>query len=161
MVIILGVVFLIVLFLIAGWIASSVASANQSQAIIEVARVSQIQATENLVQSANATLLTIGLLVAFAALIGLVIYLIWRDRKREREMRDLLLQMQLTGAALPTGKWAPGPNARFRRTDQPALPAVGGLDNQIVQLLLINKLLDNRRGGNSDDGRHDQDPFQW
>ena len=154
------IIALIVLFALAGWAASSVASANQAQAMIEAARVSQIQATGSMVQSVNATLQTIGLLLVIVAAVVVVVYLLWRDRKREREFRIALLAAS-RGLPPPSGKWTPGPNARFQRVDTPQQLGAGGqpLD---VEAILKYKLLslmmrDNDNGSN----RHDDDMFNW
>ena len=121
--------------LFAGKISDNATDIRQAQAAIEAARAAQGAAKAAEVAgrglaTVSSTLAFIlgGIVFSALAIIGVTLYLRVREWGRGRE-----------GA----GKWAPGPNAQFRRTDvekkYAPLPP-GDSINQLMQLLVLQQL---------------------
>ena len=160
MVITILIIALILLFALAGWMASSMAAANQAQATIEAARAAQIAAAGQAAQSVNNTILVIGILVIVFVAAVVIGYLVWRDRRRDQQMMRLVLSLQ-AGAPHNLGRWAPGPNAHFKKADQPALSDGAGQGdpiNDLVRLRIVEMLTSSNRRSDQEDR---SDPWRW
>lgn len=135
--ILFGLIALLVAIALFASIANSAATYNSAQAAVEAARAAQIASAGQTAASINSTILAVGLILVILISVLTIGYLLWRDRRRESQLAEM--QQQL----LPPGRWAPGPNAQFRRrNDVPALPA-GDL-SQTLNTLLIMRFLEDR-----------------
>lgn len=160
MAIIILIITLILLFALAGWMASSMAAANQAQATIEAARAAQVAAAGQAAQSVNNTILVIGILVIVAVSALIIGYLLWRDRRRDQQVMQMILSLQ-SGVPRSTGRWAPGPNAHFQKADQPVLSDGGGQGdplNDLVRLRIVEMLTSSNR---QSDQKDRSDPWSW
>ena len=106
---------LILVVVVAGWIANSVAATNQAQAAVEAARAAQMAAAA---QAATASGNTV-LVIAFAVMGSLALFAIGFLMFRVMRLQQQMQMAQLSGGQQP-GKWNPGPNAQFQR-QQPLL----------------------------------------
>lgn len=101
---IVTVVFVIVLVLVAG-IADSTADASQALAAIEAAKAAQTSAAGQAVSSVVGSLTVLALVLALVAALAVLGVVVARGKRQ--------------GGG---GKWAPGPNAGWRRIDNGEAP---------------------------------------
>jgi len=118
--------FLGILAIAAAVSMSAHADALQAQAAIEAARAAQIAAAGQAVNSALLTALVVATGFTLLAVLIVLAYLVYTRQKQQR-----------------TGKWLPGPNARWGRVEDASRPVAlpqGDPLQQLVQLELLRYL---------------------
>ncbi len=135
-IVVAGVVYLAVQ---AGDAAAEIA---ESMAAIEAARAAQDASEAAQIASRGlSTVSTIQAAILFLivsamiALVGLVVYLVLERRSQSAQIATLL-------AASQKPRWAPGPNAGFRKLGEPETPQLpsGDVTQQMMQLFLMQQL---------------------
>lgn len=119
-------ILLLVGLALVGVIASSAATWNQAQAVVETARAAQISAAGQSAASIATAMLVAVLILVILIAAAVIIYLALQLR-RARSVPPAL--------ANPPRQWAPGPNANY----QQQLPARAQMD-PVSALLLANLL---------------------
>lgn len=151
-VIIVLVLAFLVLIALAASIADSTASAMQAQAAIEAAQAAKIA-------SAGQTTATFGLTLAIGFLIITNIIMV------------IAIVVILRNQTKPKTRWAPGPDAKFKRLDddqyQPQhLPQPRQNTDRIMEMILLKMLTENRQpqpGAQlpAETGQNNQPDWRW
>ncbi|HNT23396.1 MAG TPA: hypothetical protein PKM21_03465 [Anaerolineales bacterium] len=116
-------------------IAESMAAIEAARAAQDASEAAQIASRGLSTVSTIQSLILFVIVVAAIVLIGLVIYLVLERRTQNAQIATLL-------AASQKPRWAPGPNAGFRKlgeTETPQLPS-GDVTQQLMQLFLMQQL---------------------
>lgn len=135
----LSILLLVFLIVFAGNTAIEI---SQAQAVIESARAAKSAAEAAkisagglaVVSTIQAVILAV-IPIAAVVIMGMFIYLTMEKRRRDAQLASWLAVSQ-------SRRWAPGPNAGFRKANSPTLPLshTGDTLTQLIQLLLLQQV---------------------
>ena len=116
-------------------IAESLAAIEAARAAQDASKAAQIASRGLSTVSTIQAIILFLIVTAVIALVGLVIYLVLERRTQNAQIATLLATSQKP-------RWAPGPNAGYRKLGEAETPLLSGGDvtQQLVQVLLMQHL---------------------